>query len=115
VLPEQMKLMILSPSFASDLKEKNGSNFLTIKGKHRQVPLGSLNFGTVGVSTVTAVTLIAGGTGTAFGARGRLHLSGPVLLTIAQHDKRFRAVDDRRVAEGNILLIDHARFPVTDE
>jgi len=31
VLPEQMKLMILSPSFASDLKEKNGSNFLTIK------------------------------------------------------------------------------------
>jgi len=30
VLPEQMKLMILSPSFASDLKEKNGSNFLTM-------------------------------------------------------------------------------------
>ncbi|WP_338505440.1 hypothetical protein VRB81_19660 [Erwinia aphidicola] len=25
-----MKLMILSPSFASDLKEKNGSNFLTM-------------------------------------------------------------------------------------
>jgi len=26
-----MKLMILPPSFASDLKEKNGSNFLTIE------------------------------------------------------------------------------------